>query len=87
MVGGTQWLADQRQVIQAPAEDWVARQRLAMHVRILPVIQPLTPMTPVTPPANLPPRPAPVPVVHATRHRPIVMMPGPMPGTLRTQRR
>jgi hypothetical protein len=82
MVGGTQWLAEQRQVIQAPAEDWVARQRLAMPVRILPVIEPLPPMTPMAPPANLP-APTPVPVVH----RSIVMMPGAMPGTLRTQRR
>jgi hypothetical protein len=55
IVGGTDWLAAQRDAIRAEAIDWVARQRLAMKTRIRPVIEPLPPMT--QPPVSIGPPP------------------------------
>jgi hypothetical protein len=53
---GPPWLRDERAMIKSAAQDWVARQRLAMRSRIRPVIEPLPPMTPTTPPSPpLPP--------------------------------
>jgi hypothetical protein len=43
-IGGTQWVAEQRAAIRTQGVNYVARRRLAMHIRIRPVIEPLLPM-------------------------------------------
>ena len=59
LVGGTEWLRKQRELICPEAKDRVARRRMQMTHRFRPVLEPLPAMLgePVPPP--LPPAPPP----------------------------